>query len=905
MGNSTSQRVNSSSTGLDFSISVTGYLTGFYKQKPTFVPKHSPAAGLTVIFRETIPFNSNSDHIVFPPPLTAIQLLYSAPAELWNWNYPKPRDFPATHTITIRDGILIPTTRPDDVIRLEEYTCIVCTKDDDNPRMTHLYGDRIIDCQTIQESFKNRKKDRQKSIISEMMGFAMGTSSPLQSSSSTYHHHPPFPSFSSSSPPFFFQRNTHDFSKKRRIYACMQNHENDDVSCGRRAILFVGISVLPFLNLKSKAAENLAPDELEDSAREHELNQIAEVQPTQRDASPNPFLTLSSGLGIVASGVLGAFYALAQKEKSADNATIESMKAKLVEKEAAIVSMQKSFESKLVNEKEERSEQIRKMNQEKQALTSQLSSANSTVNGLGKELQKEKKFIQDLKNEIDRLTADLEKALDDKEELKMQVKDKLFTIEVLQERINLLTSDIKDKDDNLANLGSAIAAKESEFEKLSSIYEQTRVELADSRSEIEGMKQEILKLEKELELKRFGIDDLNAQIRSLCDEKNVITEELDSAKKEYTELTLSSEQKTASDAKLLEETEKKLEAVIEKLECALVEVDKNEGLINELTDERDSLRKALDFEVGKVGSLEDELLVVRRTVDDAKNEASELRKHLELSRITCKELEAKVSRVEAEYSEAKLALQRNFEKLKQTAEMLADELSSTKAVSEKTNEELKRVSLELAESSENRDNLREELDEAYKRLESGIHELKEEKKHVVSLTKEVSRLEGEIMNERESRRSMETDLEEATRALDEMNQNTVILSRELEISKTKISGLEDEKEALYRSLDEQKRAIQEARENMEDAHSVIVKLGAEKESLEKKGGKLEKELGAAKGEILRLRSEMRSSSVTAESVKKKGSEEKVRKNGSEDEKAAVAVKKVGRRKKIVSKQNES
>ncbi|PWA62263.1 hypothetical protein CTI12_AA365630 [Artemisia annua] len=82
---------------------------------------------------------------------------------------------------------------------------------------------------------------------------------------------------------------------------------------------------------------------------------------------------------------------------------------------------------------------------------------------------------------------------------------------------------------------------------------------------------------------------------------------------------------------------------------------------------------------------------------------------------------------------------------------------------------------------------------------------------------------------------------------------------------------------------------------MEDAHSIIVKLGNERESLDKKVIKLEKELAAAKGEILRLRTSMSSS----------GTVEKVHKNESENENAAVAVKKVRRRKKVESQQEES
>lgn len=149
MGNSLSQRVNSHSSGLSFyfSISFNGYLTGFSNQKSIFIPKHSQPEGLTVIFHETIPFNLNSNYIVFPPTLIALDILYSAPGELWNWNHPKPRDFPVTRTIGARDGIMIPTS-PDDITQSEEYTCVVSTKDG-YPKMTHFYGGVVVDCHPI------------------------------------------------------------------------------------------------------------------------------------------------------------------------------------------------------------------------------------------------------------------------------------------------------------------------------------------------------------------------------------------------------------------------------------------------------------------------------------------------------------------------------------------------------------------------------------------------------------------------------------------------------------------------------------------------------------------------------------------------------------------------------------
>ncbi|GJY66926.1 hypothetical protein Tco_0469164, partial [Tanacetum coccineum] len=461
------------------------------------------------------------------------------------------------------------------------------------------------------------------------------------------------------------------------------------------------------LGFEGRGIDNLDAGELQNPARAQELDQISEAH---GDASSNPFITLSSGIGILTSGVLGAFYALAQKEKSANLATIESV----------------SFQF------------------------------------------------------------------------------------------------------------SSLAAKESEFKKLSSIYEETLAELTGSKSEIEGLKQEILKLEKELESKSSRIDDLNAEILSLCGEKSAFIKELESLREEYAESKLVSEKQAESDAKLLEESGKKLDDIKEKLESTLTELDKNEVLVKELTDERDDLKKTLAFEVDKVNSLEEELQFIQKTLEDTRDQAADVTGRLEVSDNTCKNLETDISRLQTEYSEAKEALQNNIDRLRQTVEMLTVELGSTKDDYEKTKEELERVSVEIQEISENRDSLSKELVETYKKLENTIYELKEEKKSAVSLTKEVDSLKAEILEDKESRKSLETDLEEATKArsdVDESRGRLTISSHENgDLKKTNISNLKT-KIKLF----------------------IIVKLGNERESLDKKGSKLEKELAAAKGEILRLR----------------------------------------------------
>ena len=56
-----------------------------------------------------------------------------------------------------------------------------------------------------------------------------------------------------------------------------------------------------------------------------EMNNFCGQQTLQGDASPNPLLFLLNGLGIFSSGLLGALYAFAMKEKIANEAIIESV----------------------------------------------------------------------------------------------------------------------------------------------------------------------------------------------------------------------------------------------------------------------------------------------------------------------------------------------------------------------------------------------------------------------------------------------------------------------------------------------------------------------------------------------------------------------------------------------------
>lgn len=71
-------------------------------------------------------------------------------------------------------------------------------------------------------------------------------------------------------------------------------------------------------------------------------------QALQRDAPPNPFLSLLNGLAVFGSGIFVALYALAQREKTASNAIIESVSLFTYEKKNASLSCQCLLQSRFL-----------------------------------------------------------------------------------------------------------------------------------------------------------------------------------------------------------------------------------------------------------------------------------------------------------------------------------------------------------------------------------------------------------------------------------------------------------------------------------------------------------------------------------------------------------------------------
>ncbi|MBA0836409.1 hypothetical protein Goarm_008629, partial [Gossypium armourianum] len=572
------------------------------------------------------------------------------------------------------------------------------------------------------------------------MGFVIGSSCYLQTPISNCQLL--FSSSSSSQSVFFNLRNAESKRRSRSFRPPMASlsHQdpNDHVSRKRRAVLLVGISILPFLQLRANAVQGptlitFHGEEIRSELTVSVLIGLSFHGQEARGGSPsNPFLSFLNGLGIFGVSVLGPLYALLQKEKKETDQALESIKIKLKEKEAAIVSMEKDFESKLLNEREERTKQLKEAKEEKLSIMDQLNSANNTIAGLGQELKNEKRLIENLKVQIDSLQSNLLKAGEEKRSLEQELKEKLDLVGVLQEKVNLLSSELKDKEGNIQKLSSSIDEKESELKNVNTAYEKTKEELRKANSEIEGLKEELLRNQSELESKNAAVDELNARISSLTVENDNSRQEFGALQEDYNNLKVSSENKVVADAKLLGEREKEIHLLKDQLELAVNDASKNKAIVVDLEKERENLKKALEVELENLKKLKEELLVAEETLAKSKSEASDLFKQLKNSQTQCKELESEVSRVRAEFDETKLRLQGSLDEAEQSGKVLANELAAAKELLNKTREEVQTFSHELASMTENRDSLQRELVDVYKKAETTAGDLKEEKAIVSS-----------------------------------------------------------------------------------------------------------------------------------------------------------------------------
>ncbi|CAL4910080.1 unnamed protein product [Urochloa decumbens] len=647
-----------------------------------------------------------------------------------------------------------------------------------------------------------------------------------------------------------------------------------DDATRRRAVLLVGVSVLPLLRLRDAAAaaaavraQRLTVDLVTDTTdiqkadgSQHEGPQ--EELPHSNVKVPharNPLAGLLNAIAVIASGVFAGLLGTSQQEKNALQSTISSMETKLVENEAAMSMLRENYEKRILDEQAELKKQARKFQEEEALLQDQLFSSRRTVTSLTEEVQREKELVEQLNLEIDRLKRSIAEAEEDKRVSEGRLNEKMAMLDILHDKVNLLSQEVNGKDEHMRELSSSLSAKEKDYQNLTVIYNQAKENLEQANSQIKQLEKDVLTDKDDLKLKASLIDSLNEKVQTLCAEKGEVEEKISALTSQYMDLKTASEERASRDSELLSQRDDKLNQLEEKLSAALSDTSKDKTRIAELNNELDTTRTMLDNEVVAKKSMSDLVHSTEEALRDSRNEVFKLSEDLEEVKRSNQDLMIQISKLTDETSEVRQALAKKVEEAESVSATLSDELPSVREVLKRSQEELEVISNQLVSVSEAHSDLNKELLDAYKKLESTTNELVKERKINATLNRELEALVKQSAIESEARKTIQVDLDEATRSLNEVNQSTLSLSKQLETTNSKISAIKEEREMLSKALEEQKKSTVKAHESMEDAQNTIKRLGTERESFETRSKQLEDELATAKGEILRLRRQISTS----------------------------------------------
>jgi chromosome segregation ATPase len=532
------------------------------------------------------------------------------------------------------------------------------------------------------------------------------------------------------------------------------------------------------------------------------------------------------------------------------------MQAKFGEIEKETFQMRKNYEEALVKEKDERIKQLNKFMQDESSLISKLNSRKRTIESLGKELNNEKRSVEGLKYEIARLEGVIAKSKEHKSSLEEKIRDKVEMIKGLEDKISSINIEISEKEQEIKELNSALSTKEAEFEGLKLNLDATKEKLEQTISTIEELKGELCNTREELIMKDSMINSLNEKKLLLDAQKSEMVTKIEELICDYENLRIFSENRASTDSDLLKKKDENLRELEDKLSAALAEINNGHAKISELERERDETKFMLEKETEIAKNLQNALNSTKEALEASKLEASKLFNGLDGMKKSYEELLANISQITNEFSEEKKILTDKMEESNSSMKALISDLIVIQDAFHKSQESLAATNNELMAVKEDRNSLKVELVGTYKKLESANFELQEEKKFSSILNKEIVALVRKINAGLDVRKALESDLDEASRSLDEMNKGAMLLSRELENTNARNGNLEAEKTMLLKALNDQKDVSKQATENLEDAQSMIVQLGGERENLELRMKKLEEELASAKGEILRLRRHM-------------------------------------------------
>ncbi|KAH9298270.1 hypothetical protein KI387_029952 [Taxus chinensis] len=638
---------------------------------------------------------------------------------------------------------------------------------------------------------------------------------------------------------------------------------------GRRATLaFLAFSASPLLAFGSEAVVDRKDMDLPDTSKSQK-SEIADAlaSPLQQQKTTAEFTDeiksresvlfgFLNEIGIIGFGVLGALYMLERKDRVAAESTIEATVVQLTEKVAAMASLREDLEGRIQLEQDKSQKRAKKAQEEQVVLSKELMSAKGMATGLQKQLESRGKMVQELEAQVEVFKSEITQVQKDNMTLETELEGNKSRLNELEDKLKFANTIVQEKEKKIDSLRFSLKEREKNSIEISFKAEQARKSLSETQAQIRELQQELENAKNELLQKDLSIKGLNERLDLAVVEKTDTKEKLVLLHEELNQMKLRFDKDLDSSRQAIFVKQEEVNQLKEKLKIAYDEAKRNKGIAAGLEEKNSALGVLLEEKKENLKHLSDELQRSVESLEVSRSQVATLSSNLATSQAANVRLESEIARLQNDRDAMCNALEKRVHEEQQTLSKLSSESDSVKKALNTSRNEILFLNKKLKDTTASHEKIEEELSKVCKTADTTFAALNEQKQIAAALGSKLESSERNLFEEKEDKRMLQRDFEEATKSMEDMRSCIMSLSEELEIAKSKTNNLEASKDSLYESLEEQKQLTKEVQEGAEHANKILMRFGKEKDAYLKRAKKLEEEISSAKGEILRLRKQI-------------------------------------------------
>ncbi|KAH7420467.1 hypothetical protein KP509_13G008800 [Ceratopteris richardii] len=600
---------------------------------------------------------------------------------------------------------------------------------------------------------------------------------------------------------------------------------------------------------ESSSNPRLIPAVTEPSSKE-DAPQIQDKNITVQGAGGSVnFLGTLSWIG---SGVLGGMYWLERQAKESADMSLQNMTVELKAKEDAMNSLREQLEGDLSHAKELALQQSKKSKQEIEALMNDISSAKSIAETLERELTTEKLVSENLGKQIKSLQLVLEETQKQKETLESKIIEEENRGVQLEEDKKRINSELEKRLVERDTLRLALKEREKAFEDLESLLTVKLEALSQAESKIDELMKEVCSLKEKVSSSQNNVDYLEGELASANAHGQHLEQKLISMTEEFDSFKKASALEVASLQLELDSKDAEVNDLKHELDTTINHSNELKKTISNLHGEIDTLEKQINESNVVIKELQRDLEARFKEINTSKSQISCLEEDLRIAKENNRELQEKSSEAEKK-AESKLnSLKETLEHEQTVVNKLSKELEKAKHDLGISKDEVSLRKHQLGELEGLQDKLKKDLNESESYVKSLETALENEKEISASNKRQLDSARKSITEAKDHIKLLRKDVAKAKSESERLMKEVKDLEIKLGTEVKKVTELEAEKKSLNLSLNEEREVTAKLKHKVEQMDSALGKLSRDRDSSLNRVKRLEGELAATKGEMLRL-----------------------------------------------------